>query len=191
DFLEMQIASQENLAPYMVFSDATLKDIASRIPLTIDEFEDITGVGKHKLDTYGEIFLNLTQGFEMMREGDFIYRVVKTKPKKKKKNGPKKDTVMESVQLYWAGKTLEEISEIRALKTDTILTHLGKRYVSHKDVDLNAHLSSEEVKEIEPLYATYEKEKALKPLFEHFNGKYSYGKLRLAMYLIEATVTIK
>ncbi|MBF4985797.1 DNA helicase RecQ [Nonlabens mediterrranea] len=189
--LRMQIASQENLAPYMVFSDATLKDIASRIPLTIDEFEDITGVGKHKLDTYGEIFLNLTQGFEMMREGDFIYRVVKTKPKKKKKNGPKKDTVMESVQLYWAGKTLEEISEIRALKTDTILTHLGKRYVSHKDVDLNAHLSSEEVKEIEPLYATYEKEKALKPLFEHFNGKYSYGKLRLAMYLIEATVTIK
>ncbi|WP_405351121.1 DNA helicase RecQ [Nonlabens sp. Asnod3-H03] len=189
--LRMQIASQENLAPYMVFSDATLKDIASRIPLTIDEFEDITGVGKHKLDTYGESFLKLTQGFKMMREGDFIYRVVISKPKKKKKSGPKKDTVMESVKLYWAGKTLEEISEIRSLKVDTILSHLGKRYVSHKDVDLNAHISPEELAEIEPLYESYEKENALKPIFEKFNGKYSYGKLRLAMYLIEATTTVK
>ncbi|PQJ31658.1 DNA helicase RecQ [Nonlabens arenilitoris] len=189
--LRTQIASQENLAPYMVFSDATLKDIAARIPLTIDEFEDITGVGKHKLDTYGESFLKFTQGFKMMREGDFIYRVVISKPKKKKKSGPKKDTVMESVKLYWAGKTLEEISEIRALKIDTILSHLGKRYVSHKDVNLEAHISPDEIAEIEPFYESYEKENALKPIFEKFNGKHSYGKLRLAMYLIEATTTVK
>lgn len=188
--LRMQIATQENLAPYMVFSDATLKDIASRIPLTIDEFEDITGVGKHKLDSYGETFLNLTAGYNMMRDGDFTYRIVVAKPKKKKKsNGPKKDTVMESVELYWEGKTLEEISEIRTLKTDTILTHLGKRYVSHKDVNLDAHISPDDLKEIEPLYKSYQQENALKPIFEHFNGKYSYGKLRLAMYLIEATTT--
>lgn len=188
--LRMQIATQENLAPYMVFSDATLKDIASRIPLTIDEFEDITGVGKHKLDSYGETFLNLTAGYNMMRDGDFTYRIVVAKPKKKKKsNGPKKDTVMESVELYWEGKTIEEISEVRTLKTDTILTHLGKRYVSHKDVNLDAHISSDDLKEIEPLYKSYQQENALKPIFEHFNGKYSYGKLRLAMYLIEATTT--
>ncbi|GAK92667.1 ATP-dependent DNA helicase recQ [Nonlabens ulvanivorans] len=188
--LRMQIATQENLAPYMVFSDATLKDIASRIPLTIDEFEDITGVGKHKLDSYGETFLNLTAGYNMMRDGDFTYRIVVAKPKKKKKsNGPKKDTVMESVELYWEGKTIEEISEMRTLKTDTILTHLGKRYVSHKDVNLDAHISSDDLKEIEPLYKSYQQENALKPIFEHFNGKYSYGKLRLAMYLIEATTT--
>ena len=188
--LRMQIATQENLAPYMVFSDATLKDIASRIPLTIDEFEDITGVGKHKLDSYGETFLNLTAGYNMMRDGDFTYRIVVAKPKKKKKsNGPKKDTVMESVELYWEGKTLEEISEIRTLKTDTILTHLGKRYVSHKDVNLDAHISPDDLKEIEPLYKSYQQENALKPIFEHFNGKYSYGKLRLAMYIIEATTT--
>ncbi|MGJ8683185.1 MAG: DNA helicase RecQ [Nonlabens sp.] len=182
--LRMQIATQDNLAPYMVFSDATLKDIASRIPLTIDEFDDITGVGKHKLDTYGEAFLKLTQGFKMMREGDFVYRVVVAKPKKRKKSGLKKDTVMESVQMYWDGKTVEEISEARALKSDTILTHLGKRYLSHKDVDLEAHISQEEIKAIEPQFETYQKENALKPVFEHFNGQYSYGKLRLAMMLI-------
>ncbi len=188
--LRMQIATQGNLAPYMVFSDATLKDIASRIPLTIDEFEDITGVGKHKLDTYGESFLKLIEGFKMMREGNFSFRIVVSKPKKKKNTGPKKDTVMETVQMYWNGKTIEEISRIRILKTDTILSHLGKRYLSHKDVNLDAHISKEEIKVIKPQFKTYKKENALKPVFEHFNGQYSYGKLRLAMTLIEASVTI-
>ncbi|WP_438962423.1 DNA helicase RecQ [Nonlabens sp.] len=184
--LRTQIASKENLAPYMVFSDTTLKDIASRIPLTSDEFEDITGVGKHKLENYGASFLKLTEGFKLMREGDFVYRLELPKPKKKK-TGPKKDTVLESIQMYWDGKTIDEIAQIRELKADTILAHLGKRYASHQDVDIKAQITPEELKEIESQYNNYQKEGALKPIFEHFNERYSYGKLRLAMILLEAT----
>lgn len=185
--LRMQIATQGNLAPYMVFSDATLKDIASRIPLTLEEFDDITGVGTHKLENYGTIFLKLTEGFKMMRDGDFVYRMKISKPKNKRSTSSKTDTVMESVQMYWDGKTIEEIAEIRTLKTDTILSHLGKRYASHKDVNLEDHISKEEIKAIEPLHKTYQEGNALKPIFEHFNGQYSYGKLRLAMHIIEGT----
>lgn len=187
--LRMQIASKDNLAPYMVFSDATLKDIASRIPLTIDEFNDITGVGKHKLANYGETFLKLTEGFKMMREGDFVYRLELPKPKKKKKSGPKKDTVLESVQMYWDGKTIEEIAKIRELKADTILAHLGKRFASHQDVDLKPHIAPVELKEIESQHKNYQKEGTLKPIYEHFNGRYSYGKLRLAMILLDTAQT--
>jgi len=38
----LQLANAGNLAPYMVFSDATLKDMAARIPLDDNEFADIT-----------------------------------------------------------------------------------------------------------------------------------------------------
>lgn len=189
--LRTQIASKGNLAPYMVFSDATLKDISSRIPLTPEEFEDITGVGAHKLESYGTAFLNLTDGFKMMREGDFTYRIMDAKPKKKKNTTSRitTDTVLESVELYWAGKTVEEIAEIRTLKSETILSHLGKRYLSHKDVEIDALISKEDLKNIETQYASYQKENALKPVFDHFNGAYSYGILRLAMNIIEATAT--
>ncbi len=184
--LRMQLASQKNLAPYMVFSDVTLKDIAARIPLDKEEFEDITGVGAHKLEIYASDFLSLTQEYKMMRTSDFVYRVATSSPKKKKT--PKTDTVFESVQMYWDGKTVEEIAIIRELKEDTILGHLSKRYISHKDVDISPYINISDVENIESKYDLFKEHNALKPLYEHFKGSYSYGILRLAITLIEANV---
>ena len=41
----------------MVFSNATLADMAEKAPRTIDEFLDVTGVGEVKAARYGEEFL--------------------------------------------------------------------------------------------------------------------------------------
>jgi len=55
--LRKDIASKEKIPPYMVFSDATLQDICSRLPHNLEEFRDVKGVGEHKLDRYGQAFL--------------------------------------------------------------------------------------------------------------------------------------
>jgi ATP-dependent DNA helicase RecQ len=48
---------KKNLPPYIIFSDTTLKEIATRFPKNPEEFHSITGVGDHKLRKYGDIFL--------------------------------------------------------------------------------------------------------------------------------------
>lgn len=55
--LRKDIAAKEKIPPYMVFSDATLQDICNRQPHTLEEFRDVKGVGEHKLDRYGQTFL--------------------------------------------------------------------------------------------------------------------------------------
>jgi len=55
--LRKRIADAEEVPPYVVFSDATLVDMAKRKPRSPDEMLDVNGVGQHKLKKYGEEFL--------------------------------------------------------------------------------------------------------------------------------------
>ena len=57
--LRKQIADRRNLPAYIVFSDATLHQMARFKPLTPQEMMAISGVGPKKLETYGEDFLRL------------------------------------------------------------------------------------------------------------------------------------
>ena len=56
--LRKQLAIEEGLAPYMVFGDATLRDMCARLPQTDDEFLDVSGVGLKKLEKYGKTFMD-------------------------------------------------------------------------------------------------------------------------------------
>jgi ATP-dependent DNA helicase RecQ len=55
--LRRQIADEENKPPFMIFSDNTLHEMASKKPQTMDEMLDVSGVGQHKLNHYGLRFL--------------------------------------------------------------------------------------------------------------------------------------
>jgi ATP-dependent DNA helicase RecQ len=55
--LRKEIALKKNLPPYIIFSDTTLKEMATKFPQSLEEFHSITGVGDHKLRKYGDIFL--------------------------------------------------------------------------------------------------------------------------------------
>lgn len=61
--LRKEIALQRNLPPYIIFSDTSLKEMATRFPHTSEEFHSITGVGEHKLKKYGEIFLKEIENY--------------------------------------------------------------------------------------------------------------------------------
>ena len=62
--LRKQLASEQGIAPYMVFSDATLRDMCARLPQTEDEFLEVNGVGQTKLLRYGKAFLAEIAAFE-------------------------------------------------------------------------------------------------------------------------------
>ena len=49
-----RLAQEENVPAYVVFSNATLADMAEKAPRTMDEFLDVTGVGEVKAARYGE-----------------------------------------------------------------------------------------------------------------------------------------
>ncbi|WP_244834190.1 DNA helicase RecQ [Clostridium sp. BJN0001] len=56
--LRAEISKEENLPPYMIFSDSALLEMSNRYPSSIKEFMDISGVGESKSQKYGDKFIN-------------------------------------------------------------------------------------------------------------------------------------
>ena len=59
--LRKRLAAKQNVPAYMVFSDATLREMVQSKPLSMDEFLNITGVGEKKAARYGMAFLRVIE----------------------------------------------------------------------------------------------------------------------------------
>ena len=54
----LELAKAQDVPPYVIFHDKTLREIVERRPQTLDEFATISGVGERKLELYGQTFLD-------------------------------------------------------------------------------------------------------------------------------------
>lgn len=57
--LRKRLADEQSVPPYVIFSDATLRELAARKPASLSAFRAINGVGDVKLERYGETFLDV------------------------------------------------------------------------------------------------------------------------------------
>ena len=62
--LRLQIAKEESVPPYIVFTDRTLIDMCSKLPQNEDEMLNVSGVGQNKLKKYGQRFLQEISAFQ-------------------------------------------------------------------------------------------------------------------------------
>jgi ATP-dependent DNA helicase RecQ len=61
--LRKEIASKEAVPAYIVFSDASLKDMCRKKPVSLVQFSGVNGVGQVKLEKYGEVFTELIRSY--------------------------------------------------------------------------------------------------------------------------------
>ncbi|MGC6767611.1 DNA helicase RecQ [Enterococcus sp. LJL51] len=62
--LRSDLAQQENVPPYLIFSDSTLKEFCEKLPKNPIEFLQVKGVGQNKLDKYGEVFIQALKEYQ-------------------------------------------------------------------------------------------------------------------------------
>ena len=168
--LRYEIAQEEDVPAYVIFSDAALRQMETNRPMSDDELIAIDGVGKAKLEKYGDAFIKAIIDFQ------------KSKPLKKKKEAT---TYKETLELYTKGLSVEEISIKRKLGLGTIMSHLAKLYTDGASIDLSPFVSEEEVARIADAQIKLESPNALKPYFDYFEEKMAYEKIRLALAILE------
>ena len=61
--LRTQLASKSHVPAYIIFTDASLQDMCKKLPATINDFLNVTGVGVSKADKYGKLFTELISGY--------------------------------------------------------------------------------------------------------------------------------
>ena len=168
--LRYEISKEESVPAYVIFSDAALRQMETERPMSDLELLAIDGVGKAKLEKYGDAFINVIIDFH------------KSKVVRKKKEAT---TYKETLELYKNGFSVEEIAQKRKLGLSTIMSHLAKLYVDGVDIDLDSFISKDEVSQIAEAQVKLESPNALKSYFDYFEEKIDYGKIRLALAILE------
>ena len=140
--LRKEISEKLNVPPFMIFPDATLKDMTVKLPLNRTEMLNITGVGEFKANKYSDVFIEKIKEHIEVNNIDLKYKteMVDTANSsqskdlgltkntstttKHSKSDKGMDTRMLSYNLYIEGKNVIEIAKERGLSTKTIEDHL-------------------------------------------------------------------
>jgi len=165
--LRLQIAQEQGVPAYVVFGDASLKDMEAKQPLTKSEFEEVSGVGKAKLEKYADIFIK-----------EIAAHVESTKPKT--------PTHEQTWALFKEGISPEEIAEQRDLTENTIYSHLMKMHAQGEEIDLHELITTDELSQIEKAKIELPDAEGLKAYFEYFEEKVPYWKIKIGLYLLDS-----
>jgi len=164
--LRYSISREENVPAYIVFNDKSLKEMASDLPVTENEFLAISGVGMNKMEQYGEEFMQ-------------VIRKLKTVAKPKKVS-----TTSETLSLYKEGLNPKEIAAKRGVQITTIYSHLSQLYTEGKGVDLEKLVEKEVVDQVRDAFNELGRKIVLKPIFEKLNEAVSYGEIRMSLTIL-------
>lgn len=164
--LRLQISREENIPPYLVFSDASLQEMAQEEPKNEFEMKMISGVGVRKYELYGDLFIN-----EIIQFGN-------KKNKEAKKSG---ESFYQTYEYYKQGFSVEEIASIRKINPVTIYSHLASLYEKGADIDLTEYLNPSEIEQIESAYYSLNKTSSVKDLHLFLKEDIEYYKVRLGI----------
>ena len=85
--LRKKVAKKHDLPPYVIFQDPSLADMAIHYPITIEEMQNISGVGAGKAKKFGEEFIALIKAYveekEIIRPQDMVVKAVANKANNK------------------------------------------------------------------------------------------------------------
>ena len=134
--LRKKIAKQKNVPPFVLFQDPSLEDMAIQYPITIEELQNISGVGAGKAQRYGKEFVEVIKKYveekEIIRPLDMVVKSVVNK-------SGLKVYIIQSIDMK---RPLEDIAEARGLEMDELLSEIEAIVNSGTRINLDYYIDS-------------------------------------------------
>jgi ATP-dependent DNA helicase RecQ len=178
-----QIAESEKVPPFVIFSDAALKDMCVKLPITNEEFLQVSGVGELKLQKYGLRFIEAILTFvEDNPDYQSEHGSVEKAPKKQAKRTVT-DSHLETLTLHQSDYSIMEIAEKRDLAVSTVENHLIQCAQQGLEVDFSKHIPVEYIPLLEKAVEEVGRDR-LKPIKELLPEEVSYFMVKAYVYFL-------
>jgi ATP-dependent DNA helicase RecQ len=167
--LRTHLSREEGIAPFMIFSDATLREMAAVLPRTREDLLAIRGVGAHKLGKYGDAFL------ASIREGDGSRQTAFAPPQGGTALSP--ESIATTLGLYRRGYTVREIASAREMAEETVGAQIEAIIMRGEAIsldDLVMHAKQEAIRDAIGKCGPDN----LRLLRSHLGDRYSYNEIR-------------
>ncbi|MDE6449559.1 MAG: HRDC domain-containing protein, partial [Muribaculaceae bacterium] len=133
--LRKKLAKRLDLPPYVIFQDPSLEAMATTYPITIDELQNITGVGAGKAKRYGEEFIKVIKTHveenEIERPEDLRVRTVPNKSRLK-------ISIIQAIDRKIA---LDELANSKGLEFDELLDEVEAIVYSGTKINISYFLN--------------------------------------------------
>ena len=132
--LRKKVAKQHNLPPFVVFQDPSLEDMSIQYPVTLDEMQNISGVGVGKAKKFGAEFIKLIRAYveekEIIRPQDMVVKSVASK-------SGNKIFIIQSIDRKM---DFEDIARAKNLDFDELLTEIEGIVNSGTRLDISYYI---------------------------------------------------
>ncbi|NBR15528.1 MAG: ATP-dependent DNA helicase RecQ, partial [Crocinitomicaceae bacterium] len=174
--LRKSLSKQNNIPPFVIFQEPSLKDMCFQYPITIDELTNIQGVGTGKAQRYGEPFVALIANYvednDIERPQDLVVKSLVNKSVLK----------VQLIQNIDRKLPLEDIAKAQGKTFDNILDEIESIVNSGTRVNINYYintlLDSDNQEEIFDYFSSAESDDLIEAYHE-FDGLYTEEELRL------------
>jgi len=134
--LRKMISKQKDVPPFVIFQDPSLEDMAIQYPITIDELQNITGVGAGKALRYGEEFIEVIKSYveekEIIRPLDMVVRSVVNK-------SGIKVYIIQSIDMK---RSLEDIANARGFDMPELLSEIEAIVNSGTRINIDYYINN-------------------------------------------------
>ncbi len=186
-----QKTEELDVAASSVISTNAMLSLANMAPDNAAQLCRVPYFGTKSLERYGTEILNLIQRYKTdVNEGRVLepdtplpFETEKQRRQRERAAAePKKKTWEESYDLYKAGRSVEEICELRSLKRSTIISHL-LRYADDEAIRMEDFVSAENIALLRQYFSTHAvaDDTSLTPIFQDLNEKVPYDDIRIAL----------
>lgn len=124
-----EAARRENVPPYVVFHDSTLHEICLRLPIDADSLLDVPGMGRHKLEKYGDAILRIVKEHNFAKLAERVMEAGKSKPR----DGEKASHVI-TFEMFSSGKSIEAVAALRCIAVSSVRMHLLRCRLEGMDI---------------------------------------------------------
>lgn len=132
--LRKKVAKKFDLPPFVVFQDPSLEDMSVQYPITIEEMQNISGVGVGKAKKFGEEFIKLIKAYveekEIIRPQDMVVKSVANK-------SGIKIFIIQSIDRKM---DFEDIAKAKDLEFDELLTEIEGIVNSGTKLDISYYI---------------------------------------------------
>jgi ATP-dependent DNA helicase RecQ len=174
--------------PFVIFSDASLQEMAYFFPADKVNFEKISGVGARKLESFGDDFLRIINAH--LKENNLHSREIigrRTKARAPRHFRPVDgDTSSITIELIKRGLSIIEMAQARGLAPSTIASHIERLVASGEKLNLDYLKPPPEIFKIIKAAFVQCGGEQLKPVFEFLNGEYDYEVIRLVRAMMKS-----
>lgn len=188
------IARERNIAPYLVFGDATLIDLAKFKPRSADQLLGIRGIGPMKLRDFGATFAIAIDGFCRDRgiEGNVPTGVEHRRESAAEPKPVSRPTRCrpDLAEMFERKMSTEEVCIKSGNAASTVTQHLCAWIEEAKPESLAPWVRTETARQVEQTIDSLQKEERgrLRPIFDALHGEVGYDQIRIVISGLRAGV---